>query len=565
MAVKDPPRLVLASDESSDRVAPPHLASRVQSEAIVPERAAGTPTETREGYRALLSSSRDMQREQAAAREAWFSTLPVERKAELLFELEVLLKGLACFANPRNHPGPPRRTAIVVQDFREPLIVARDGMQRCIAIARTLLHQEERTFIVQRYLEQMLPEDATRSRFLRATSSQQTPEEALLALRHGFTHALEIVDALTKSPKVPFRTFFAVLGVVQREIGRNAFFNPIAALEFRPEFDRIRSPEVFDLVQSVPGDEAHRLVALAFLSLFRMIRYLDLVDAMANEQRATRAYLALSVLRSDARALTNHLRLISGTQLAEGYERQIFAASSRAVIARYEQLLAEGHRLLAIKGTLEGIGAKLRLELRRSFERDLPPLDAPPPPAELRRKLLAASDALRPALQGTIMFLTKALGARLDAHFVFDDLAAKREVGERLRRDVWMFAQIVRGFAAKAAVVRTPYQGERPEGWASVESFRFVQEFLAYFRAMGYPLLRANDYPRVDEFMSAMSSLNETDLLDPNRLGVAVRECETFYAFLMQLFESISKREELAGTPFDRRAAAESLRMYLST
>jgi hypothetical protein len=81
---------------------------------------------------------------------------------------------------------------------------------------------------------------------------------------------------------------------------------------------------------------------------------------------------------------------------------------------------------------------------------------------------------------------------------------------------------------------------------------------------MGYPLLRANDYPRFDEFMAAMSSLEETDLLDPSRLSTAVQECEVFYKFLMDLFESISKREELAGTPFDRKSAAESLKMYLS-
>lgn len=542
---KDPPRLVLAPSGDD------------QPAVSTVEPFGGTG----EAYRDLLTGSRDMRRDQATARDAWFADLAVERKAELLFELEVLLKGIACLANPRNHPGPPRRTAIVAIDFREQLIVARDGLHRCIAIARTLLAQEERAFIFQRYLEQVTPEDTTRSRFLRATSSQESPEDALLALRHGFTHAIDVLDALIKQPKIPFRTFFGVLGMITREIGRNAFFNTIAALEFRPEFDRIKSAEVLELLTSVQGEEAHRLVALSFLALFRMIRYLDLVEAMASEATAGRAYLAIAVLRSDARALANHLRIHAGRRLSEGFERELFSASARAVSARYEQILAEGHRLLGIKAALEGIAAKLRLELRRSFERDIPPMEAPPPPTELRKRLLSASETLRPTLQSTIMFLTKALGAKLDAHFVFDDLAAQREMGERLRRDVWMFAQIVRGFAAKAAVMRTPEKGDR---WAGVEGFRFVQEFLAYFRAMGYPLLRANDYPRFDEFMAAMSSLEETDLLDPARLTTAVRECEAFHKFLMDLFESISKREELAGTPFDRRAAAESLRMYLS-
>jgi hypothetical protein len=86
---------------------------------------------------------------------------------------------------------------------------------------------------------------------------------------------------------------------------------------------------------------------------------------------------------------------------------------------------------------------------------------------------------------------------------------------------------------------------------------------MAYFRAMGYPLLRSVDYPRVDAFLAAMNSLRESDLLDPTRLPVVVDEAEKFHAFLLELFEGIGRRDELLGTPFDRRAAAGALRLYL--
>jgi hypothetical protein len=36
-----------------------------------------------------------------------------------------------------------------------------------------------------------------------------------------------------------------------------------------------------------------------------------------------------------------------------------------------------------------------------------------------------------------------------------------------------------------------------------------------------------------------------------------------FHGFLTKLFDDISKRDELAGVPFDRRAAAGSLKLYL--
>jgi len=166
---------------------------------------------------------------------------------------------------------------------------------------------------------------------------------------------------------------------------------------------------------------------------------------------------------------------------------------------------------------------------------------------------------LRPALQNAVLVLGKALGTRLDEHGVFDDLAARRMLSERLRRDVWMFAQIVRAFAQKARAV--PSSGD--ERWSGVSSLQFIREFLSYFRAMGYPLLRAADYPRFDSYLAAMSALGDSDLLEPARLQHATAESEQFYEFLTALFDQIGRRVELASMPFDRRAAASSLRLYL--
>src|SRR6478752_60031 len=81
-----------------------------------------------DAYSDLLRDTRGLRREQSIAREQWLARLDSAHREEMLFELEVLLKGLACFANPRNHAGPPRRTAIVAQDYREPLVLARDAM-----------------------------------------------------------------------------------------------------------------------------------------------------------------------------------------------------------------------------------------------------------------------------------------------------------------------------------------------------------------------------------------------------------------------------------------------------
>ena len=512
-----------------------------------------------DAYSDLLRDTRGLRREQASARDQWISRLPEGRRDEALFELEVLLKGLACFANPRNHPGPPRRATIVSQDYREALALARDGMQRVVALSRLLLGERERAFVFQRYLEMLLPDDSARSRLVRGTQTQDTPEESLFLLRHALTNLLEVTGGVTRLPRVPFRLFYATLSVAHREVSQSAFFNPLAALEFRPEFDRITNVRLLELMRQVPGEQARRLVALTFLSLFRMLRYLTLLDHAVREPRpAGVVYLILSVLRSDARALTDYLRKQAGEQLADSYERELFKIPASQIGLKYEEMLAEAHRLLAIKATLGGIAANARLELRRTFEHDLPPADGKATSEQLRAAVAAIGGNLRPALQNAVLVLGKALGARLDEHGVFDDVAARRSLSTRLRRDVWMFAQIARAFGAKARSTPT-----REDRWSGPSSLQFVREFLTYFGAMGYPLLRAADYPRFDAFIAALSALEETDLLDPQRLERAVAEADQFYAFLSELFEQIGQRDELKGVPFDRRAAAESLKLYL--
>ena len=520
----------------------------------------------RDVYAELLRDTRSLRREHAQARENWFAKLRAERKEETLFELEILLKALACFANPKNHPGPPRRVPMVALDFREPASLAREALTRIMSLCRALLVEKEKQYVFQRYIETVLPDDVARARLVKGAMEQESPPESLFVLRHAMSNLAEVMAGVARLPRVHYRLFYALLAVAQREVSQSVFFNPLSALEFRPEFDRISVPRLLDLTRGVHGEQARRVVALAFLALFRMLRYLALLETSAQaEDRPDdprgAIYLVLSVLSSDARALTSYFRQRAGPLLADAFEEELFSFPANELSSRYDGLLADGHRLREIKATLDGIAANIRLELRRIFEHEFPTPDSAPSSDEVRAATTSAIMTLRPALQNAILFLGKTLDARLDAHGVWSDATAKRALSERLRRDVWMFGQIVRAFSTKARAVRPGGDVE----WQGISPIQFVREFLAYFRAMGYPLLRAGDYPRVHAFIGAMSALEESDLLDPQRLSHATDEADRFYAFLSELFEHIGHRDELAGVAFDRRAAAESLRMYLGS
>jgi hypothetical protein len=520
------------------------------------------PAASGDVYAELLSGTRRLSKEQRALRDTWYEGLASHDRDDLLFEFEVLLKATACFSNPRNHPGPPHKRPVVAQDFRGALTIFADGLGRAVGLARTLLGARDRAFVFHRYLETVLPEDQARARLLTEGTSQVTPEESLVTLRQGLTGTLEIAEGVVRAPRIAYRLFHAVVATAYREVDRNTYFNPLSALEFRPEFDGIKSAEVLELIRGVLGVEAQRLVALTFLSLFRMLRYLSLLGRIATEDTRRRqavgsAYLVLSVLRSDARALGDYLRRRAGPLLSESFERELMRVPAGDLRARAAGMRASGHRLIGIKSALEGVAGKVRLELRRAFQHDLPEPSATLAPAEFFRALAASMDNLRPALQNAVLFLGRSLGVSLEEGGVFDHQAARRETSERLRRDVWMFAQIVRAFSTKAQ--HSPAE----DRWAPAYNFHYVREFLAYFRTMGYPLLRAGDYPRIDAFMAAMTGLEDTDLVDPGRIEAAIDECVAFHGFLNQLFEDIGKRDELAGVPFDRRAAAGALKLYL--
>ncbi|MFW5875844.1 MAG: hypothetical protein ACOCXM_03845 [Myxococcota bacterium] len=521
-------------------------------------RAHSTPPR-RDPYANLLKETRGLRRDQAGARDQWFADLPWEGKEEALFELEMLLKGVACFGNPRNHPGDGPRGPHVARDYRTELQITNDAVQHGVGLIRQLLGERDRAFTFARYLESVLPEDTERTRLIKDQLSQNTPEEALFALRNSLSSFVEVMEGLQRLGRISHRLHQSMLGIITREIGRNAYFNPLQTLEFRAEFDRIRQPQVLEAMESIEGESTHRVAALGFLTLFRALRYTSLLERYARDPATTsRSYVILAVLRSDVRALVRFLERSAGPMMADGLERELLHIHASELAARHEAIAARAHVMAQLRRTVESLAHTLEVEVLRTFQVDLPPPDAEIPDAERSRRITGAAAHLRASLHHAIGALCRELRPDREAPRLLTDREARAAASERLRRDVWMFQQILRGFLAKAEA-----GSAKVDRWASHAGFQFVREFLEHFRAIGYQLVRMTDYARLDGFMRTLESLDEADVLDPRRLGDVVDECRSFYAYLEELFAKVSDRSELSGRPFDRKAAAETLRLYL--
>ncbi|MEM6957420.1 MAG: hypothetical protein AAF645_17135 [Myxococcota bacterium] len=510
---------------------------------------------TRDVYANLLRETRTMRRDQASARDRWFETLAVPQKESLLFELEMLLKGLACFTNPRNHTGAPASGSLAALDYRRQLRIVREALARASQCIRELLGERDRAFVFTRYLETLVPEDGQRRELLEHQLNQFTPEESLFVLRNAFAAFEELADGVLDASRVPYRMYSAFMGTITREIGRSAYFNPLQTLEFRAEFDRIRHPAVLSALHAAAAP-AHRQLALAFLSLFRLLRYLQLVDDYAQEEaRLPLAFVVLSVFRSDARALTYALERGSGDALARGFEARLLRVNATELKSRNEVLWDEAAHLRDLRSTLESTGRGLRLECHGVLEGQLP---EPIADGAEGGTLVVGAAALRAAIHHALAVTASALDSSLDLSDLGSSRAMAVGASLRLRRDVWTFQQVLRAFLAKAE-----QSSPARDRWNGPETFGYVREFLQHFRAIGYQLARRSDYEHLDRFLETIEGLHEVDLMDPERLDQSLDDCRGFQAYLGQLFESINQRAELSSHRFNKATAADHLRRYL--
>lgn len=507
----------------------------------------------RDPYADLLRDSRGLRREQSVAREAWFTALSLDKKEDALFEFEMLLKAVACWSNPRNHPGATPKVALHDRDFRPQLKVAKATIARALVLVEMLTGTHWRAPGFKRYLE--LPTlDDTREAVL------EGPEESLAELRLALMTAHEILEGLSACSRVSFRLFFAAIAPLQREVARNGYFNPLVALEFRPEFDRIRQQEVLESLQTIEGEAAHRLAALACLSCFRLLRLTQLVQTASTEPEGTlRGYALLSVIRSDARALVHLLRQRSGTLLADVMERDLMKVPAADLRLRFEPLAREVDRLVRLRATFYGVGSSLRAEVKRAFNEQIPACGEHPSGADLSGWVQKGTLRMREVLQTCVLQVLSLLRGATDAEKLFADPQARKASSERTRQSAWMFLLVTRAFIAKARAL----PDRAVDGWEAPSAHEFLLDFVRYFRAIGQHLAIETEYPETERLIHTLESLRDADYVSPAGLSGAVSECETFTSHLQTVIEKVGRRDELKGVALDKRAAAESLRMYL--
>lgn len=517
-----------------------------------------TARRVRDPYADLLRDTRGMRREQASARDAWFAALALDRKEDVLFEFETLLKGVVAWSNPRNHPRRANTPRAADREFLPHLLVTRAVAARALALCNQLLGAQRAGVALARQLPAGFLEEP------RGAESQpptETPHDALQSLRGALSVHIELLDGVARSGMVPYRLFYASSHALQREVARSPYFNALHVLEFRPEFDRLRAPEVLDAIQSVDGDAPHRLVALTFLSHFRLLRLAQLLQQTASDPTASRrAYAVLAVVHAEVRALRGVLHERAGAMLADTLERDILKVTAADLKTRYDAIARESERLQKLRVALVSAAASLHAEARRALALRVPLCDDPAGQSELGPQCLVVGQRLREAAQSNVLLLTATLRGGADPERMFGERAARRSAGERARQTAWMFQVVLRAFVAKAKA----RPADDVDRWHWSPASDFVEDFLGHYERVGRALAAESEYPHAERMTHGLLALRETDYVMPAQLNAAALECEAFSAWLRDHVEKVSRREELRALPMDRGVAAETLRAHLA-
>jgi len=494
------------------------------------------PRPTDEIIASIHREGRGPTRERALGRQRWFAELAVPDKESALLELETAVEGTVYL--PRSLATAERRESLPPEGpdrHRELGWVAEAMRQGSRRVAELLRTPRRRRGTPPPFAP--LPLDDPPSRSPRPPRHPEGPDEALRLLSHVLDGTETIARALSAGSAAGARPFTALVGSLAREVGHNPYFCPLHPLELRAELDGLDDLWARQALDRLVSETGRRVAAKAFLGLGRARRILGLGmgTTSADGDDGLPPAVVLSAFRHRIRGVIVYFDEHAGNALADGLEREILMVPAKDLGARAPAIEAGTRALVALRASLEGIAVSLRLETR------VPPDTALDP---------AIFDQLQGAVRGAETRLARTLLGESGASAVEDAAARDR----RLRRDAWMFAQVLRGFLAKAEA----FSGDA-DSWALSASQRFVADFLGHFRALGQPLVVGTGYPRRDELRRALATLGETDLLDVPRMERAAAACADFRAHLMGQVDALDQ------APFDRQEAAATLRAYLSS
>jgi len=473
-------------------------------------------------------------------RRKWFRALEVGRKQEKLFELEVLLKGLVRYSNLNNHPITDRAN-LLTRDFGPELEVVRNALVRAVILIRSLLPEAEANVLhFQNYVETRLLTDYQRSQLLSRAVDQATPIESLYVLCYSLVDFSELDNNLLMLEEKRYQVFYYLEQMIAREITANRFFNPFRALGFIPHYDVVRSPRITKVVNKIENRELRKLISVAVLLLFKLLRYLSLIDAETKDlSKLKDSLLVFSIINSEGKVLIDSFEELIPMRLNQlGFNE-------------------DGKQDLLVE-LMDAFAFQLRVELKKIFELEIRDAAQVTDSRALQNSIARTKGMLVNIFQQAIVETCKVFDPDLMGRDVFRDFLGRLEQSLKLRRDIWLFAKVLERLEI---VLDSAVSEQKLE--PVFESANTLRNFVYYYQNMSFPLVRAYDREEFQKFFDYLGATPVEELKSTDARSRFRREVNSFRMFLETTFNAVNQRTELKGIPFGTDEAEKLLAQFL--
>lgn len=363
--------------------------------------------------RSLIAGTTGSLVETANPLQQWLDFLEAQNKAGTLLELEMWIKCFDRFFRVRNHPLSEQELREVVRrDFAEELRIVRTVSLRMSHLCGEMLSIERtESASFGQYIEAQIRRDDSMAGFAAMLVGQLSPEDSLTLLIESLSDLRAIIDGLVQLPSVSFQAFTSIGKLINREIKRCRFIEPLLEHKFKPHYDRIENSGITAIIRSISSPVLRQDVATVFLETFRLLRYLRFVERDLQEDRPLKkALLIFTLINSETRLLLDFVdrKLLPSTDLDEA-ARDSIDCTAYAMSMEFNKVF--NHELVGF------------VHLRQA-----PPIYA---------KVENSHGLLRNCLQQTVVSIAAAFDPEFNPITIFESFQTRLEQSRRLREDIW--------------------------------------------------------------------------------------------------------------------------------
>jgi hypothetical protein len=471
-------------------------------------------------------------------RQQWLDELKLDYKEEMLFELEILLKGLDRFFNIQNLPI-ANMEQVVSFNFLPELEIVQGFVDRVTRLSQRLLENSHRhDYQFRGYVETQLLDDLTRNRWREVSLKQDRPEDSLFLLYSSFLNLREIIKGLTQLKHVPYSLFYNLGSLLSREIAANRFFSPIGEIMFRPEYDRVGNRLVTRIVKGITEPVLQRNFSIVLLAFYRLLHYLHFVEPQTDQPETLKSSLLFfALIASESRHLTEFME----RNLAQNL-RSSFHAQSQEFLRLADSLAFQ-----------------VGMEMKKVYQGELQKATQPILPDQMRVAIENSHGVLQNFFQQSIVQLVQLFVPELRGEDIFTSFVSKRQQSLKLREDLWVLRALMDKFEE---ITETSIQG------ATLSTYlKYLQLQKAYVRLLDretMPMLRYGDLIEFLKYFDFIRGLSPEDLHLMDRLDRFKMESKFFKIYVETTLGHLENRSELQQLPLDHKAAELRLKRFIT-